>query len=509
MRNVTQTAFLMAVLILISKLFGFIREMIIANFFGASFIVDAYVMASAIPGILFGGIFVSIATAYMPLYSKTVEDHGEARGNKFTSGVINLLLIFSICASIFGILFSDQIVSLFASGFSGDTAALTSFFVKVTFTYTLFSSIAGVLDSYLQYKGVFLSQIIAGYAQNAMIIVVIIICAFTSYYYMAFGMLLGVACRFLIVAFVAKRKSFQYKLTFQFKGEVNNIALLALPVFIGSSIQQISTFVDKTLASGLPEGSVAALNYAMLLIVLITTLTSGILTTIVYPKITQANSLEAYDRLNSIVCSGINLIIIIAAPCALGAIVYCNQIVQVVYERGAFDSNATSLTSSAFAFYAIGLVFLAINDLLTKTYYSMHDMKLPMIFSGVSVIIDIILNLILVRFMAHNGLALATSVGFMMNTFLLFFGLKKFYPQIIVFDSYSKLIKIIVSSILAIGTSWFFYTLVIIPLTAIMPARIFQLMLTVCFAAVAYIILLYMFKIDEVKIIKQIFKLAR
>ncbi|HVI41638.1 MAG TPA: lipid II flippase MurJ, partial [Anaerovoracaceae bacterium] len=399
-----------------------------------------------------------------------------------------------------------QLVSIFASGFTGETAKLTSFFVKVTFSYTLLSSVASIIDSYLQYKGVFLSQIIAGYAQNIMVIIAIIISAYSSYYYLAFGMLLGTGCRLIYVILVAKKKNLKYSLTFKVNGAVKNIAMLAVPVFIGSSMQQVSTFVDKTLASGLVEGSVSALNYAMLLVTMITGLTTGIFTTIVYPKLTKANSLEDYERLNSIVSKGMTLVLMVAIPFSLGAILYRSQVVQVVYERGAFDSSATALTSSAFAFYAVGLVFMAVNDLLTRTYYSMHDMKLPMIFAGISVTIDIVLNLILVRSMAHNGLALATSIGFMSNTVLLLSGLRIKYPKIRVVESYKELIRIVTAAVTAVGISWLFYYFVILPLSYIIAARVLQLGMTVALAAAVYFVLLKLFKIEEINLIKQLIK---
>ena len=505
-RTAAQTAMLMAVLTLCSKLLGFVREMIIANYFGASHIVDAYVMSVAMPGILFGAVFSSIATAYMPIYSKINEEQGNEKSSRFTSEVINLFIIFSIFASIVGIIFSDQLVSFFASGFDGETAKLTSFFVKITFSYTLLSSVASILESYLQYKGIFLSQIIAGYAQNIMVVVITIVSAYSSYYYLAYGMLIGTGCRLLYIILTAKKTQLKYSLSLRMKGTAKTIAMLAIPVFIGSSIQQVSTFVDKTLASGLAEGSVSALNYAMLVVQLITGLTTSIFTTIVYPSLAKANSLEDYDRLNSIVSTGTTLILMVSIPFSLGAILYRTQVVQIVFERGAFDANATALTASAFAFYAIGLVSMALNDLLTKVYYSMHDMKLPMIFGGISVITDIVLNLILVRFMAHNGLALSTSIGFITNTILLAAGLRIKYPKIKVIDSNKKVMKVAVSAVLAVGFSYLFYCYIVLPLSNIVAARMVQLGLVVIFALAVYYVLLSLFKIEEVKIIRQLVK---
>ncbi len=507
-RTAAQTAIFMAVLVLFSKLLGFIREMVMANFFGASFVVDAYVMAIAIPGILFGGIFASVAIAYMPIYSKIREGKGQLQGDRFTSEVLNLLFIIGMIVCVIGFLFSEEMVAIMAKGFSGETAKLTTFFLKITFAYTFFSAAAGVLEAYLQYKGVFLSQIFAGYMLSLMSIVFIIISALYSYYFLAFGMFAGMTLRFIIDNIIAKRKKFQYTFTFKVDSTVKSIAALAIPVFIGNSIQQINTFVDKSLASQLQEGSIAALNYGMLLITLVTSLTIGIFTTIIYPKITQANAQEDFERFNQITGQGITLILMVSIPFSLGGVLYNNQVVQIVYERGAFDPLATLLTAGAFGFYALGLVFLATNEFLTKIYYAMHDMKLPMIFGGISVAINIFLNLIFVKTMAHSGLALATSIAFASNSVLLICGMKFRYPQIQLFPSKLKLLKIFISALMAVGVSYIAYTFVILPNAHIIYMRVVQLGITALIAGMVYLGLLLLFKVEDLKILKTLVRRA-
>lgn len=122
---------------------------------------------------------------------------------------------------------------------------------------------------------------------------------------------------------------------------------MAIPVFIGSSAGQINQFADKTLASGLIKGSASALNYAKIIIALISGLTVTILTTITYPKLAQASALKDEERFNAIFGTGINPILIIALPFSIGAMVFHEQVVQVIYERGAFEPVATALTGTA------------------------------------------------------------------------------------------------------------------------------------------------------------------
>jgi len=219
-RTAAQTAVLMAILTLIAKIFGFIREMVMANYFGANYITDAYVMAFAIPMIILGGVFGAVATAYMPLFSKITENEGEKAGSRFTSEVINLLIMVSTFAAIIGIGFSDQIVGVFASGFSGETAKLTSFFTKITFCYILFTSVAGVLEAYLQYKGTFLVQIVLGYVHNIIVIGVIVVSAFTSHYYLALGWFFAHMIRVLILLYFAKKRDYHYGAGFKISGTV-------------------------------------------------------------------------------------------------------------------------------------------------------------------------------------------------------------------------------------------------------------------------------------------------
>ncbi|QHI72092.1 murein biosynthesis integral membrane protein MurJ [Aminipila terrae] len=497
-RRVAQTAILMVILTLVSKCFGFIRELVMANYFGAGYITDSYVMAQSIPGILLGGIFSAVSTAYMPLFSQIVEKQGNKEGNLFTSYVINLLIILSFLASLMGFFFSDQIVTFLASGFDEQRAQLTSFYIKITFMYVMFSATAGIFDAYLQYKGKFLTPIVSGYALNAMAIIMIIFSAHTSHYYLAFGILLGQVGRLIVVFVVSKRQSFKYFRSIKFNDTIKRISVLAIPVFVSTYIQQINTFVDKTLASGLQVGSVSALYYAMLLVTLITGLTSNVFSTIIYPKLSQANSLGDNEELSYIASAGVNLVLLVTIPFTLGIFAYGGQVVQIVYERGAFDETATALTGSAFLFYGIGLIFIALNDLLMRIYYAIHDMKAPMIYAGIAVVVNIALNLVLVRYMQHNGLALGTSISFATNTVLLVHGIRKRYSYIKLMQSPTKLVKIGLAALISITFSLIVYYGVILPLSYIIYMRLVQIGIAVLSAMIVYIVSLWIFRIDEI-----------
>ncbi|WP_324825775.1 murein biosynthesis integral membrane protein MurJ [Sinanaerobacter sp. ZZT-01] len=500
-RTAAQTAVLMAGLTLGSKLLGFIREMVMASAFGTSYVTDAYVLSTAIPTIVFGGLFGAVATAYIPLFSEVTEHRGKKEADLFTSQILNLLFIISIISSIFGFFFSDMIIKICAPGFTGETAKLASFFVKATFSYIIFTSTASLLDSYLQYKGYFLLPIISGYMQNVFVIGCIVISALYQYYFLAFGLLIGCFVRFLIVFFFAVKKGFRYSFDLHFKDRARSIMILALPVFIGSYINQINLFVDKSLASQLPEGSASALNYGYLLVGIVTGLTISIITTVIYPKLTQAKTLGQWSRFEEMICTGINLILIIALPCTFGGVVYSSTIVQIVYERGAFDSNATMLTQTTFLFYIGGLLFFALAEFFTRVFYSMKDTKSTLLAGAAAVIVNITLNLILVRYLAHGGLALATSISSACNVAVMFIIFRKKYNEICLIESWSKLYKIAGSAIIATGISYAIYYLLV---STIWMPRMIYFGLAAMVDGIVYIGLLSLFRIEEVKMIRQV-----
>ncbi|GAB1475889.1 murein biosynthesis integral membrane protein MurJ [Bacillota bacterium] len=503
MRTAAKTAAFMAILILGTKILGFLREVFLAGFFGTSYIVDAYVMASAIPGILFASIFTSVAVSYLPIFSRIAEDKGLAEGERFTKEAITLASLIAFLATALGIIFAGPIVSVLARGFSGETAELTVFYLRITFSYVILTAATGLLESYLQYKGTFLKPVLAGYLQSGFVLAAIIVSAYYGHYYLAYGLLIGSIVRLAALAFFAKEKGFRYKPTRRIGRAAKNIVILALPVFIGSTVNQINSFVDKMLASGLVEGSVSALNYGYLLINMITALTITVIVTIIYPKLTKSQAAGDFEGFNESMGKGMNIILIISLPCSLGAMLYSNPVVQLVYERGAFDGASTELTAGAFFYYAIGLTFIAFNALQVKAYYAMEDMKTPVICGVFGAAANISLNLILVGPMAHRGLALATSVAAVVNAVMLYVLMRRKYPKAKAAIEGVKVLKIILAATGAIALSWFAYLAL---LNGLGLHTIISLLAAIACAGIAYLIGLKAFHIEELSMLRDLIK---
>ncbi len=502
-RTAAQTAVFMAVLTLISKVFGFVREMVFAAFFGAGYVMDAYSMAQSIPNILFSGILQATAVSFMPLFSEKTELGGEAEGNKFLSDVLNMLLKASILLGILGIVFSKELTGIFAVGFNEKQAELTAFFLKVTFIYLIFGAINNILTRYLEYKGVFLRTIIFGYVQNIIVIIFAILAAYTTEKLLIVGMFLSyLACSGFNI-YLTRKEGFKWKISVHNSGAARQIVVLALPAFIGGYVANINTYVDKMLSSGLPEGSVASLGYAMNVIYLVTGLSVAIISTIILPRLNQARARGELNYYNELLSGGFNLYAIIAIPFGFGAMTFAEEVVQVIYERGAFDPIATEMTAIALFWYGPFLCLSQLNNQSIFAFQTNKDMKTPMYVGFVSVFVNIILNVILVRMMGIGGIALATSVAAGVSLVVSLILLYKKYPELQIIESFGKLFGITFAALISVAISKGLYLAMV---KLIWMPRLCYLGIAIIIAALIYLVLLFKMKIKELDFVKSILR---
>ncbi len=498
-----QLAAVLSLMAIASKLLGFIRELLLANYYGASYVTDAYIMSMSIPNNLLGGIVSAVMTAYMPVFSRKVEKNAE-EGYAFTGQTLTFLLSATGTAAVLGIVFARPLVHLLAPGFEGSTAELTVFYTRVAFIMVVFSVFGQILGAFLQYKGVFIITNIFAYIQNALIIAIIVISAKSG---VPEILIFGIAGGYLINAvgtmIIAKGQGYSFKLNFRFSDSVKDVVALAIPVFLGSCAGELNSFIDRILASNLPEGSISALNYGNLFANVVSAFTVGIFITIIYPRLAKAFAREEYDRVSDMAGRGINVIVLLMLPMTLGSMLYSNQIVQVVYERGAFGNTATSLVASAYFYYAVAMTFAAIKSLLEKIFFAAHDTKTPVICSAVSVACNIVLNLILVKSMAHGGLALATSISQIVSTILEYILFRKQFPAIKLLSSFRKIGLIAVFSVISVGASYAVYSFIG---NAIWLPRMVLLGLAVFAACVIYLTLLYIARFEELDLIKDLLR---
>ena len=421
-----RTAIILMIITITSKLIGFAREVVLSYFYGASHISDAYLISLTIPSVIFGFIGVGISTGYIPMYTNIVNEKGVKAGNRYTNNLINILMVLCTVIVVIGLFFTKPIVKLFASGFAGETLELAVQFTKIGLIGMYFTGMLAIFNAFLQIKGNYITPALAGFPMNFVVILSIFISAKREPWVLAVGSLLSLIAQFLLVIPFVRKKGYRYQFIINIKDRyIIDMGHIALPVILGTSVDRINVLVDRTLASGIAVGGITALNYANRINGFVQGIVVASISTVMYPMISKMAAEENISGLKRSVSEAINLINLLVIPATVGAMLFAEPIVNLLFGRGAFDLEALTMTSSAFFFYSIGMLGFGLRQIMSRAFYSLQDTKTPVINSSIAVVINIILNLILSRFLGIGGLALATSISALICTSLLFISFRK------------------------------------------------------------------------------------
>lgn len=492
-----KTALLLMIITIISKLGGFARDLTLSYFYGASNITDAYLISITIPSVIFGFIGTGIAAGYIPMYSKIEKLEGSNEGNRYTNNLVNILIVLSTVMFIFGLLFTEPLVKLFASGFEGETLEMTINFTRVTLFGMYFTGLISVFNGFLQIKGNYAIPALIGFPMNFFTIIAIIISSKGNIILLSIGTVIATASQLLLVLPFAYKKGYKYKLVFDLKDKhIKNMVYIALPVIIGVSVNQINVLVDRTLASRVAEGGISALNYANRLNGFVQGIFVLSITTALYPTISKMvaeNNMDGLKKSVSEAISGINLLVI---PATVGSMIFAEPIVKLLFDRGEFDVQAITMTSGALFFYSLGMIGFGLREVLSRAFYSLQDTKTPAINAAIAVLLNIILNIILSKFMGIGGLALATSISAIFGTILLFVSLRKKIGAFGIKNLSISFLKIIGASLLMGLTAKVSFDMMISVI-----GQNLSLVISIGMGAVVYGVMIYFMKVEEVDIL--------
>lgn len=496
-QSTAKTVILLMVISVIAKFTSFFKDIILAYLYGASYISDAYIVANTVPIIIFSIIGIGISTSYIPLFSKIKKDSGVEIAHKFTNNVISLVLVFCIVIVIAVTIFTDSVIAVFASGFEGEAKILAIQLTRVSVIGIFFTAIVHIYKAYLQMYGNYMVPAISVIPMHFISAIAIVISVKTNVITLAIGIVLAVAIEFLYLYYETKKIGFRYSPGINF-GDPNlkKMAFLALPVIIGSSTTQINQIVDRTLASQIAIGGISALNYAQKLDGFIKGVFIASIVTVLYPKVSKMAVDNNILGLKNSMKNAIVGVSIFIMPATVGAMTFSEQIVTLLFGRGAFDSAAVAMTSGALFFYSIGMIGFGLRTTLTKAFYSLQDTKTPMINSSIAMILNIILNIILSKYMGISGLALATSIAAIFAMVLMFISLRTKIGPFGMKQISISFLKILFASLVMglISKLSFNY------LTASLSQNL-SLLLAIAVGAISYFVIIYFMKIEDVDII--------
>jgi putative peptidoglycan lipid II flippase len=427
-RTLTGAAGLIGVFTLVSRLLGLLREMAVAWIFGAKDAADAFYVAFRLPNLLRElAAEGSMSAGFIPVFTQYLSTRSRQEARQLANASFTILCVTLAIVSCIGLLASPWLVRAIAPGFSDNVEKfnLTVLLTRIMFPYLLFIGLAALTMGVLNSLKAFRAPALASSAFNVCVIVVTVGLASRldqPVIAVAIGVLVGGLAQFVVQlpSLAARGMSFRWRWAPSHPG-LRQMFWLILPTTIGLSVSQVNLVVNTLLASLLPGGSVAYLNYAMRLIQFPLGLFGVAVATAILPTLSNHATLGEKAAFRQTTLFGLRLVFFITVPSMVGLIVLREPIVQVLFQHGAFDARATTGTANALLAYSLGLWAFAGVRVVVQAFYALQDTRTPVRAAVAAMAINIVLNLLLMGPFQHTGLALATSISSIINfTWLLY-----------------------------------------------------------------------------------------
>jgi len=493
--SVARSAGIVSIAVMFSRVVGLVREMVFAYFFGAGFLYDAYVVAFRIPNVL-RDLFAegALSAAFVKVFTDYQINKSEKEAWHLASLVINALAVVLSVICIVGILFSRQFIDLIADGFSPEKAALATTLTQIMFPFILLVALAAVAMGVLNTKGVFG---IPASASTVFNIVSIIFGLAFAYWLsgggwhtssdkdavpelsaqwaivgMAIGTLIGGAAQFLMQVPSLWKVGFRFQAALSFTDPgVKRVISLMTPAILGTSAVQINVLINTYFVSQI-NGAQGWLSYAFRLMQFPIGLFGVAIGTASVPVLSRMASEGKIKDFRDTLSSSINLVFLMTIPAACGLIVLGEPIIRLIYERGKFDSSATTMTALALAGYSVGLAGYAAIKVLSPAFYALDDAKTPMIIAVASIGVNAVGSYVFREWLSqygvtpdtphgygHVGVAIATSLVALVNFLALAMFMRKRIKRLNGREVFSSFIRIAIASLIMSAVSYasFYY----------------------------------------------------
>jgi putative peptidoglycan lipid II flippase len=429
-RSVAGAASSVSTATLVSRVLGVAREAVMARYFGAGLFTDAFNVAYRIPNLL-RDLFAegALSAAFVPTFIRILREEGKESAWRLANLVVNALVVVLGVVTVVIAVFAKGFVYMLAAQFAQqpEKLALTVEMTRIMSPFLLFVALAAVAMGMLNAFGSFFVPAVSPSAFNVASILAGIFLSpvmprfgLDPIVSMAIGALVGGAGQLLVQLPSAQRLGYRYRPILDLADpKLRAIGKLMLPALVGLSATQINITVDNQLASRYGDGPISWLNYAFRVMQLPIGLFGAAVATATLASVSHHAAANATEKLSATVASSLRLAACLTFPATVGLIIFREEIVALLYQRGAFLRSDTRETSSLLFFYSLALFAYSAVKILVPTFYALGDTRTPVRTSVASVAAKIAINFALILPLGFRGLALATAAAAWLNFGLL------------------------------------------------------------------------------------------
>ncbi|MDK2820478.1 MAG: putative peptidoglycan lipid flippase [Clostridia bacterium] len=489
---------------LVSRILGFVRDASIAAFFGAGPDTDAYMVAYTIPYFLQTILGMAFVTVMVPEITTYLVRGDRNQGWRVASAIGNWTVICLSLITVIGIALAPVLICLMAPGFSGTVTTLAIKLTRIMFLSITFMGTGMLISGILNAGYIFTSPALAPAVSNLVIIGTVI---FVGSTYGITGLAVGTVLSF--VAFLIIQLPDLLRLDFRYNWSlmashpaVRRIGRHLLPVCLSLAVVQIYLATNRFFASQLAPGSITALDFGNRLVNLPLGVFVGSVTTAIFPSLAEQAALGNRKEMAHLTDRGLGLVSLLIIPAAVGLIVLREPLVQLVFQRGAFAPRATYMTAVAVLFYSVGLLAQAMHPILTRAFYALQEVLVPVVAGMLSIVLNIIFSYILLPQLGHGGLALSNSLAATIYALILYFNLNRRLPELKANILLTTIFRIVVAALIMGAIVWLFgQNLNVFAWSGSLLGLVFRVLVLIIVGVLVFGLIVFLVGVEEAKFI--------
>ena len=417
---------------MVSRVFGFIRDMVTAHIFGAGAAFDAFSVAFKIPNFM-RRLFAegSFSQAFVPVLAEYQKQKTHDEVKQFVNAMAGTLGFVLLCVTVIGVVFAPWIVRLFAPGFdsSGERFDLAVTMLRITFPYLMLISLTAfsgaILNTYSRFW-------VAAFTPVFLNIVMIATAIWLSPHMavpitaLAWGVFIAGGVQLIFQWPFLKRMRLHPRPIINFRDSgVRKVLKLMVPALFGVSVSQINLLLDTLFASFLVVGSVSWLYFSDRLMEFPLGVFGVAISTVILPNLSRHHASQSQEDFSQTIDWALRCVLIVGLPSGVVFAVMSGPLLSTLLQYGKFDAYAVTMASKSLTMFAIGIAPFMLIKILASGFYAKQDMKTPVRIGIMAMIANMVFNLILIWPLKHAGIALATSLSAILNTGFLYYYLRK------------------------------------------------------------------------------------
>ena len=399
-----------SIVIFISKIIGFARDIVFASIFGTTILTDLFQLIFSFPGYLFTSIGTALSSVNIPDLTYYINSRTREERNEYLSNLFAQITLWGTLLSLAGIVFAPALTSLIAPGLSDEVVGLAVLLTRIMIPTLLLVSLTYVAAGVLQVHGHFMLSSSISIPFNLLVIAALLLRG-DDIILLGYVTTLGWFLQFLIQMPVLFKEKYRFFFKIDFKNEHTVLLFKQLgPILLGNSLLQLCLIIDRSFATHLEPGITSALAFGSNLFVTVTSIFIVAMSTVVFPRLSQYCLDGDTEQIRMLLKSIFKILLFILLPYLVLVVFYNQEIIALVYERGAFTDKSTSMTALAFLGYSFAVAGYACQEIFNRVYYALKKFKIPAKVSIVCIGLKLLLDFLLFRTAGIVGISVSTAV---------------------------------------------------------------------------------------------------